>query len=190
MNDPLIAEVLAEVVPTLEAEGIEYAVTGSVASSIYGEPAASFDVDIIVRMTPEQARRIAQRFPSRFYRDAEAIAEAAVSHGMTNLIDMKTGLKVDLSVMPAGAWRDDILRRRSLMRSEPHSRTFYIVSPEDIILMKLDWRRDSGSHKQWDNALSVARTLGARLDWGYLHAQASNLGLSSDLDRLRREAMG
>ncbi|MCG3131363.1 MAG: hypothetical protein FLDDKLPJ_02154 [Phycisphaerae bacterium] len=49
-------------------------------------------------------------------------------------------------------------------------------------------RRDSGSQKPWDNALSAARTLGARLDWAYLKEQARRRGVAPDLERLRRDA--
>ena len=62
------------------------------------------------------------------------------------------------------------------------------VTPEDIILMKLLWRRDSTSEKQWRDALSVARVKGARMDWKYLFEQAKRLGIEEDLITLRDEA--
>ncbi|MCH7793471.1 MAG: hypothetical protein IID31_14475 [Planctomycetes bacterium] len=53
--------------------------------------------------------------------------------------------------------------------------------------MKLLWRKDSRSQKQWENALSVVRVRGARLDWKYLFEQARELDLVEDLTALRDE---
>ena len=51
--------------------------------------------------------------------------------------------------------------------------------------MKLLWRKDTRSAKQWDNALGVAAVKGARMDWEYLFRQAETLGLTKDLTELR-----
>ena len=64
---------------------------------------------------------------------------------------------------------------------------YYVVSPEDVILMKLEWRRESKSGKQWENALSVARAIGDRLDWRYLNEWASKLKVTDQLAALRVE---
>ena len=49
IDDPFIDLVVA-VVGSLETAGIPYAITGSIASGIHGEPIPSQDVDIVVRM--------------------------------------------------------------------------------------------------------------------------------------------
>lgn len=187
MADDILSEVLAVTVNALDAQGIEYAVTGSVASSVHGEPFASMDVDIAVRMTVEQARQLAQTLPRRFYRSDEAMIEAARNGTMTNLVDTETNLKVDLCVLLPSRFHDSVFARRvrrPLLHDEP---TFHFVSAEDVILMKLLWRKDSRSQKQWDNALSVVRVQGARLDWKYLFDQARELDLVADLTALRDE---
>ena len=63
-----------------------------------------------------------------------------------------------------------------------------VTSITDIILMKLQWRKESGSHKQWENALSVVRTHGHRLEWAYLRTWAQSLGVEDELVKLGREA--
>ena len=55
-----IYEVMELVVAALADIGIEYAITGSVASGLHGEPTSTQDVDIIVRMTEAQAKRLGQ----------------------------------------------------------------------------------------------------------------------------------
>ncbi len=182
MENPLI-DVIMETVRVLDAEQVPYAVTGSVASSIHGEPYVSADVDIVVRMTPDQATRLARSLPPRFYRSEQALVEAAARSSIAHLIDTETGLKVDLSVLSPGSFHDGILRRAEPVTADEVS--FRCVSPEDTILMKLVWRRDSRSQKQWENALGVVRVQAARLDWKYLFEQAESLGVADDLAALR-----
>jgi predicted nucleotidyltransferase len=42
------SELLKKVVKTLEGAGIEYMATGSVASSMQGEPRSTHDIDLVV----------------------------------------------------------------------------------------------------------------------------------------------
>ncbi len=186
--DDAFAEMLRSVSESLDAFNVPYAVTGSIASSIHGEPLASQDVDICLRMSAEQAGELAKRLPDRFYRSASALREAAQTHGMANLIDTNTGLKVDLSFLAPGAFHDSVLARRAKITYSAGPSAFWVVSPEDVILMKLVWRRETRSDKQWENALSVAKVRRVALDWAYMNNWSSRLGVENDMDRLRRDA--
>lgn len=68
MADLAFADLLAVVCGQLEALGVRYAITGSVASSICGEPHQSQDIDTGVEMSEQQAKRLADTLPQRFYR--------------------------------------------------------------------------------------------------------------------------
>lgn len=161
--------------------------TGSIASGLHGEPHVSIDVDIVCRLDQAQAAAVARDLPDRFYRDEQVLRRAAETHGMANLVDQRTGLKIDLSCLAPGPFHDSILARRIRIPFGPDAPAYPFVTAEDVVLMKLEWRRRSGSAKQWADALGVVRVLGARLDWEYLRRFAAMLGLSADLDRLRDE---
>lgn len=48
--------------------GARYMVTGSVASSAYGEPRLTHDVDIVIEISPEHCARVGELFPGEeFY---------------------------------------------------------------------------------------------------------------------------
>jgi hypothetical protein len=92
-------ELLKHVAHQLEATGIEYMISGSVASSLQGEPRASHDIDIVVAILApgeEAAARLKTSFPEPdFYLDEEAVREAILTRGMFNLLDTRDGGKVD-----------------------------------------------------------------------------------------------
>jgi len=186
MNDALI-ESLTEVARALEHVGAAYAVTGSIASSIHGEPIQSIDVDLIVSASPEQAGKLAEMLKPRFYAEVDTLRAAAANNDFVNVIDQRTSLKVDLSFVK-GEFLTNALRRRVRSRIGGAEPEFWFVTPEDVILMKLLWRKESQSAKQWANALSVAQVRGARMDWKYLFEQARELGIEDDLVKLRDEA--
>ena len=187
MEDTLV-ETLEAAVRALEAAGVVYAVTGSIASSVHSEPLMSEDVDLIVHASVEQARAVARALSPRFYAPEDMLVSAAEKHSFTNVVDNRTSLKVDFSFVPSAGYLGAALARRVKQRIGMGMPEFWFVTAEDVILMKLVWRKDTRSAKQWDNALSVARVKGARMDWKYLFEQAKKLGVEEDLERLRDEA--
>ena len=186
-NDPF-GDVIRQMVAILDRASVTYAITGSVASSTFGRAVTTQDIDIAARMTPEQARMIASSLPPNFYRSEDALVDAARSFGMANIIEIETQLTVDLCVLAPSGFHDQVFARRQVVEMGVGGVPCYMVSPEDIILMKLVWRKDSRSGKQWSNALDVARARKARLDWRYMFEQAAGLGIEKDLEQLRDEA--
>jgi hypothetical protein len=65
-----------------------------------------------------------------------------------------------------------------------------VVSPEDIILLKLRWFKetDCTSERQWNDVLGVLAVQGKSLDFKYLTESARKLGLEELLERARAEA--
>ena len=59
-----------------------------------------------------------------------------------------------------------------------------LASPEDVILAKLEWARDGGSQRQLEDAASVVRTQGDRLDRPYINRWSAELGLGQAWDRI------
>ncbi len=187
MQDPLV-EALTRVTRALEACGIDYAVTGSVATSVHGEPFSSLGVDLVIVADATRAAKLAERLSPEFYAPEDMLTDAAERSAFVKVIDNTSGLKVDFSFIGSDPYLRQALRRRvrrTIGSAEPE---FWFVTAEDAILMKLLWRNDTQSTKQWDNALGVARVRGARMDWKYLFENAKSLGVEDDLIRLRDEA--
>ena len=65
MQDP---DFISLFVAPLESVGINYMITGSVASSVYGEPRNTLDIDLVVLIQPDQIPLLPQLFPENdFY---------------------------------------------------------------------------------------------------------------------------
>lgn len=187
MTSESFLKAIHEVTTALDQQHIPYAVTGSVASSLHGEPVTSLDIDFVVQMLPEHANLLAATLTGRMYADAEALRDAAAQCGMANLYDFASGYKIDLSILANTPYHAEVMRRRVRVTHPTENVSFWVVSAEDIILMKLIWRKDTQSQKQWDNAISVARVQGARLDWAYLQRWAQEVDVQADLEALMRE---
>lgn len=184
------SELLKFVARQLEAAGIEYMISGSIASSLQGEPRATHDIDIVVAIrtaADEATARLKAAFPEPdFYLDEAAVRDAIANAAMFNLID-STGDKVDFWLLTADAFDRARFDRRytDIFEGTP----LPVSRPEDTILMKLRWAAMlGGSEKQFVDALRVYEVQHGRLDEAYLDRWADVLGATDALARLRRQA--
>lgn len=166
-------------------------ITGSVASSLQGEPRATHDIDVVVAIeAPADAIAAALKtaFPEpEFYLDERAAREAIVARGMFNLIDTREGDKVDFWLLTDDAFDRSRFERRYVERFE--DARLPVSRPEDTILKKLQWAAMlGGSEKQHVDALRVYEVQHGRLDEAYLERWAASLGITGALSRLRAEA--
>ena len=148
-------ELLKTVACTLERLDIGYMVTGSIVSSLQGEPRSTHDIDIVVSLPPSKARALVAAFPPPvYYLDEDAVAEAIAAGGMVNLIDTESGDKVDFWLLTDDPFDRSRFARRCY--EEVLGMRIAVSSPEDTILMKLRWAKMSGgSEKQFLDAVRV-----------------------------------
>lgn len=181
-------ELLKLVVRTLDNTGIEYMLTGSVVSSLQGEPRSTHDIDIVVAIKPHAARDLADAFPApRYYLTQESILDAIRNRSMFNLLDTDTGDKADFWLLTDEPFDHSRFKRRHM--EQVLGMTVSVSSPEDTILMKLSWaKRSGGSEKQFSDALHVYEVQSAKLDMEYLRRWAKTLGVESLLKQLEEKA--
>jgi|SRR5690348_2261404 len=180
MRDEL--SVLKLVTARLDAAGLAYMVTGSVALSLYAEPRMTRDVDLVVELQPADATRFAGVLGSDFDVDADRIRDAIAQRSMFNAIHTAAVVKLDIIVRKTGAYREEEFRRRRLGTIDGSE--MWVVSPEDLLLSKLDWARDSRSEVQLRD---VRRLIAAQadLDWTYIRDWAERMELLHLLREVR-----
>jgi hypothetical protein len=104
----------------LLAASIRYAVGGSWASTAFGEPRFTNDVDILVDVTPQNLSVFLNNLPDSFYKDAEEALSSIRRGRPFNVIHMPTVLKFDLfpaSAFPLG--REELDRAVSIENTGP-----------------------------------------------------------------------
>ncbi|SDR65542.1 hypothetical protein [Opitutus sp. GAS368] len=172
---------LFQFIDPLERAGIPYALVGSVASSIYGEPRATNDLDVVIQIGANDAPRLLAAFPEKtFYvPPLDTIqTEAGRAHGAhLNVIALEGMTKADLYPLPADQ-RTWFERRRSI---EVAGRKVWVAAPEAIILHKLLFHRESGGEKHLRDVRAMLATLGAELDRPWLDRELVRLGLALPL---------
>ncbi len=182
-----LAEFIADVVSRLEGASIEYMIGGSVASSIYGEPRTTRDIDIVVEVTSDSlASLFAGLDRSRMHVDEPPRDQPVLAGQVYNLLDTHGGWKADLVVRKARSFSVNEFARR--VRRDVLGTAAMVASAEDVLLTKLEWSQVSGSSRQIDDARGIVTVQGDRLDFEYLRRWAAELGVVELLEGLLRSS--
>jgi hypothetical protein len=184
-----VVDVTLLVTSALERCGIDYFLGGSLASSFQGEPRATNDVDLVVRLTEEAVGPLVEALGADFDVDAEALRRAARERSSWNAIYAPLVTKIDLFVLRDGPFDASEFERRRRVEVRP-GQSLFIKSPEDSVLRKLLWYRSGGcvSDRQWRDVVQVLRQSRDQLDERYLAAWSGRLGVAELLARASKDA--
>lgn len=158
-----------------------YAVMGGIAVRVYGIPRPTYDVDLTVAMPRPRLGEFYQAATQLGYTIPEPYLAGWVDQvaGMpvvkVRLYLEGHGVDVDLFLAESEFQRQLLARRR---RAQIDHLTVWLVSPEDLILLKLLARRPRDIADVGD----VIFTQG-QLDEAYLRHWAKQLGVLSELER-------
>ncbi|MBC8128452.1 MAG: hypothetical protein H8M99_15025 [Gloeobacteraceae cyanobacterium ES-bin-144] len=176
MQDP---DFISLFVAPLETAGIRYMITGSVASSIYGEPRNTLDIDIVVLLHSEQIDLLPALFPENdFYlppSDVVIVESHRESRGHFNIIHHNTGLKADIYLSrnhPSLPWALTHTRRVPTPNCE-----ITVAPPEYVILHKLEFYRESGHQRHLRDIAGMIEQ--QELDLAYLESSIRVLQLAT-----------
>ena len=176
-------QILKIVTERLEQVGIAYMVSGSIAINYYAQPRLTRDIDIVVELLLHQVDPIIKLFSADFYLDEEMIYSAILPPGLFNLIHLESLVKVDLIVRKTATYRQIEFARRQLVKIEDI--TAWIVSPEDLLLSKLAWAKDSHSEMQLNDVRGLINSV-KTLDWSYIKKWAVQLDVIALLAEVQK----
>lgn len=193
------AEALWLVADAFEALNIMYCVGGSFASSAYGEPRATRDADILVALPAHHVPALVAQLEAAFFVQPDALYDAItlaptlrddpLHRATVNLVHRASFFRIDLFVASGRPFEQAQFARRiaQTIAINPE-RQAYFVSPEDIILLKLEWYRLSQGilDRQWSDVRAVITTQGDTLDVAYLRTWAAQLAVGDILEAALR----
>jgi hypothetical protein len=177
---------LEKVVEVLEAAGIPYMLTGSLAAAYYAVPRATQDIDVVIETEESGIDRLVQGLlEAGWYVDRDAALEAWRSQGQFNAIEPESGWKADFIVRKGRSYSEVEFGRRvriSLLGVE-----MAVASLEDVLIAKLEWSQLGDSALQRRDVAQLLERTWSRLDQSYLEKWITELGLESEWQAARSE---
>jgi hypothetical protein len=145
--------IIKEVAKRLTDNGIAYMFTGPVAANFYAVPRMTQDVDIFVELDESGAERVYSVFQEDFYIDKNMLLEAIRRNGPFNVIHYESVFKIDFIIRKGDPYRlEEFGRRRKILFE---GMTLYVVAPEDLVLSKLYWAKDTMSELQLNDVKNL-----------------------------------
>ena len=179
VQDPSeIARILHPIFGSLD---IPYYITGGVCAIAYGDPRTTRDLNIVVEVERSQIMPLVTRLEAEgFYCPPGAVSDIQSGRARTlSVTHMQLVLDADIVLNANTEFdRSKMERRRLEAIGLNEAEQFWLASPEDVILAKLLWGRQSQSEKQWRDVLGVLKVQGESLDFAYLTEWATRLDLT------------
>lgn len=179
MNKYPELENLKQVAKIFDELKIPYYITGGFAVSQYGRNRFTADIDIVIKMQLNDieifAKKVQQIFPQG-YVDQDQIRRALQQKSEFNIIDPESGLKVDFFISKESDFEQSAFLRT---RTKEYDYPIKFISPEDLIIAKLLWFRESQSTRQLEDIASVM-DIQTKLDFQYIDSWVEKLALGKE----------
>ncbi|MEM1181673.1 MAG: hypothetical protein AAGM22_25240 [Acidobacteriota bacterium] len=118
-----------------------------------------------------------------YYFSEESALRAFARKSQFNIIDFKTGWKVDFILRKSRPFSNLEFQRRQIETVD--GLQLFVARPEDVVISKLEWARMGSSDRQITDAAGILRVQGTHLDLKYIEHWVDELGLGEELDRAR-----
>ncbi|MFB6357402.1 MAG: hypothetical protein ABEJ65_12925 [bacterium] len=172
-----LIDIFKNILQTIEDHSIPYMIVGSVASIVYGEPRLTNDMDLVIEVPSHKPDIFQEMFPEdEFYCPPIEVLRTEISdRGQFNVIHHNSGLKVDFVLRKQGEHGTEEFSRRQRIPLWEDLEAF-VASPEDVIIKKLDWYRETGQSKHVSDIRGILSA--TDIDEKYLQNWIEKLGLN------------
>jgi len=161
-------ELVVSIAKILDRLGIPYAITGGYALAYMGRLRTTFDIDTIIELPYAKIDAFVnalREVSGISYVEKNMVIRAVERHSEFNFIHADSGIKVDFWVLNTDLYARTKLERQQARDIEGYP--VHFVSPEDLILSKLQWHKAGGSEQQLRDVQSIV-LMQEKLDWRYL----------------------
>jgi len=141
------------------------------------------NLDIVIEINRQDGKRLFQVFENDFYIDIDAIIEAVEHQSMFNIIHNESVFKVDFIIRKNSTYRSTEFNKKQRIQLDGHP--IWVVGPEDLILSKLIWAKDSLSSTQFGDIRNLIQTIQS-LDHQYINDWVEKLKLSTVYEKAKK----
>jgi hypothetical protein len=171
----MIQELLKTVTRLLDQKGIGYMISGSLAFNVYCIPRMTMDIDIVIELDQENLDDFLEIFSEGFYLDEVKVRQEIRRKGMFNVIDHRSGFKIDFIIRKDTEYRRLEFSRKTMKLLE--GIPLWMVSAEDLLISKMEWIQQLQSEKQTNDIEMLLSLPGIDID--YIVSWCKNLKLKT-----------
>lgn len=171
------------VLDALVAEDVPYILAGSIASSAYGIPRSTKDVDFVVETTRPAFDNLLKRLEEWYTVDPQQHLETLTWTRRYILKAHSWPFQVELFIKDEDSHHIEQWDRRQFLYNPIIEREVWMPTPEDTIVQKVRWGRPQ-DRIDAQNVIAVQAEL---LDWPYIEKWCDTHGTRKTLEDLRAE---
>lgn len=171
----------------LNENKIQYFVTGSVASIVYGEPRLTNDIDLVIFLNKIEVKRFVRAFPAeQFYCPPEEIILNELNreaYGHFNLIHHQSGFKADIYL--AGKEKLQHWAFDNIQKIEFSGLIINVAPPEYVIIKKLEFYKEGKSEKHLIDIRGILENSKELLNFKFLDESINSKGLNEFWEKVK-----
>jgi hypothetical protein len=175
-------DLLLDCLRRLNGIGLNYLLTGSMASNYWGIPRTTHDLDFVIQLPLSAVPKLVEAFGGDYFLDEAAVRAAYRPPHQFNAIDRRSTLKVDFWLLRPVPFEREMFARRKQVKlfGEPA----WIGTAEDVLLHKLYWSQITPSERQLGDAAGIALVQKGKLDESHLRRWAAELNAAQKLEEV------
>ncbi|MGD8778968.1 MAG: hypothetical protein PVH88_08400 [Ignavibacteria bacterium] len=138
---------------------IQFVISGSVASIVYGDPRVTHDIDLVVDISKSQIDQLIFNFPlEQFYLPPKDVLNLEVNRenrGHFNIIHNETGFKADVYLCGSDKFLKWAIDNAQIIKFNDND--FPIAPIEYVIIKKLEFYKEGKAQKHLNDIVAMLR---------------------------------
>ncbi|MBI5383651.1 MAG: nucleotidyltransferase [Verrucomicrobia bacterium] len=175
-----ITDVALLVIDALDRAGVAHMLVGSFSSNYHGIPRSTEDVDFVVKLAAPLASGFDKLLGENFEADPQLSFETNTGTVKQVFRVKDSEFKVEIFRLSDDPFDQERFRRRQLV--EVKGRRVFMPSAEDVVVMKLRWKRK----KDLEDVKDVLSVQGGKLDWLYVEKWCDQHDSRAVLEEIRK----
>ncbi len=171
---------------------LNFFVTGSIASIMYGEPRMTYDIDLVLELHINEIDSFVTLFPpTEFYCPPKDVVMNEVARdyrGHFNIINFKSGFKADIYPFGIDELHIWAMTNRRMMTID--GLEIPIAPPEYVIIRKLQYYKEGKSIKHLRDIKKMLDISSSMIDQNFLQKMVVKYGLKTEFKEAKNISEG